>query len=233
MLARMRSFWAAALALAKREVVLLSILLVAAGGILGFLRVVTELGDDRSAAFDRAVLLALRNPADITDPLGPQWLEQTALQITALGSTTVLTIVTVIVAAWLLLVRQLGAAAFVTIAVVGGAALSNLVKYSFARVRPELVPHIDLVSGNSFPSGHALSSAVVYLTLGTLLTRLRPERGHKIFLLSVATILTLLIGITRVYLGVHWPTDVLAGWCLGATWAMLCWAAALWMQRRR
>src|SRR6185295_10548936 len=119
-----------------------------------------------------------------------------------------------------------------TIAIVGGALISTALKSGFSRLRPDLVPHADLVNSASFPSGHAMSSAVVYLTLGALLTRLRPERRLKVFLLTIAVTLTLIIGMTRVYLGVHWPTDVLAGWCLGAAWAMLCWAVALWLQRK-
>lgn len=75
-------------------------------------------------------------------------------------------------------------------------------------------------------------SAVVYLTLGGILSRVERPRPIKIYVLSVAVILTLLIGVSRVYLGVHWPTDVLAGWCAGATWAVLCWRVALALQRR-
>jgi undecaprenyl-diphosphatase len=110
--------------------------------------------------------------------------------------------------------------------------LSSILKLGTDRPRPDLVAHLVEVHTASFPSGHAMLSAVVYLTLGGLLSRVERPWRIKIHLLSVAVILTLLIGVSRVYLGVHWPTDVLAGWCAGATWAMLCWRVALALQRR-
>ena len=75
-------------------------------------------------------------------------------------------------------------------------------------------------------------SAVVYLTLGALLARTQTHRGIKVYFLAVAGLLTVIIGVSRVYLGVHWPTDVLAGWVGGAGWALLCWLVMLWLQRR-
>jgi undecaprenyl-diphosphatase len=130
------------------------------------------------------------------------------------------------------LARKRGAALLVLASVGGGALLSTLLKLSFERPRPDLVPHAVAVYTASFPSGHAMLSAVTYLTLGTLLARIQPRRRLRAYIVAVAVLLTLLVGTSRVYLGVHWPTDVLAGWCLGAAWAMLCWAVALWLQRR-
>jgi undecaprenyl-diphosphatase len=103
-------------------------------------------------------------------------------------------------------------------------------KWAYARPRPELVPHGAEVYTASFPSGHSMMSAVVYLTLGALLARTQSSQGAKIYILSVAVILTVLVGTSRVYLGVHWPTDVLAGWALGGLWALICWLAMLWLQ---
>jgi len=110
--------------------------------------------------------------------------------------------------------------------------LSGILKLGVDRPRPDLVPHLVEEYTASFPSGHAMLSAVVYLMLGGLLSRVEGPRCIKIYVLSVSLILTFLVGLSRIYLGVHWPTDVLAGWCAGATWAVLCWRVALALQRR-
>jgi undecaprenyl-diphosphatase len=144
----------------------------------------------------------------------------------------VLTFVTLAVAGFLILQRKAHAALFVALAVGGGMLLSTLLKMGFDRPRPDLVPHGAVVYSASFPSGHSMMAAVAYLTLGALLARVQPRRRLKLYLLGLAILLTVAVGVSRVYLGVHWPTDVLAGWALGAAWALLCWAGALWLQRR-
>ena len=121
---------------------------------------------------------------------------------------------------------------FVIAAVVGGTLLSTALKMGFERPRPDLVPHGTRIYTASFPSGHAMLSAVTYLTLGALLARVQKRRRVKALLLGLAILITLLVGMSRVYLGVHWPSDVLAGWCVGAAWAALCWFVALQLQRR-
>jgi undecaprenyl-diphosphatase len=110
--------------------------------------------------------------------------------------------------------------------------LSTVLKMGFERPRPDLVPHATRVYTASFPSGHAMLSAVTYLTLGALLARVQPNRRLKAYLIGLALCITLLVGASRVYLGVHWPSDVLAGWCGGAAWAALCWFIALQLQRQ-
>lgn len=209
---------------------LLSIVGVA-GGVLLFAELLEAVkGEPR--ALDRGVLLLLRNPLDASDPIGPDWLEVIFRDITALGGATVLGLMTIAVTGFLLMEKKRGAALFVLAAVAGGTVLSAILKLAIARSRPDIVPHLVDVHTASFPSGHAMLSAVVYLTLGGLLSRVERPRRVKIYVLSVAVILTLLIGVSRVYLGVHWPTDVLAGWCAGAAWATLCWRIALALQRR-
>jgi undecaprenyl-diphosphatase len=183
-------------------------------------------------AFDRAILLAFRNSTDLSDPIGPHWLEIIFRDITSLGGATVLTLMTIAVTGFLLIDAKRGAALLVLGSVIGGVVLSSILKLGIDRPRPDLVVHLVEVQTASFPSGHAMLSAVVYLTLGALLSRVEGPRRIKIYVLSVAVILTLLIGVSRIYLGVHWPTDVLAGWCAGATWAVLCWRVALALQRR-
>lgn len=227
-----RTVTAAILGLARREIVLLSILLLMGGALWLFLAIAGEMVEGETKGIDKLLLLALHDAANGDKPIGPPWLQEAALEITALGSVAILTLVTVAAVAWLALLRKFGAAALVAIAVIGGALLSQVLKSGYARPRPDLVPHGDYVTSLSFPSGHAMSSAIVYLTLAALLSRAQPHRRLKIYLLSVAVVLVLLIGVSRVYLGVHWPSDVAAGWCIGSAWALLCWATTLWLQRR-
>jgi undecaprenyl-diphosphatase len=144
----------------------------------------------------------------------------------------VLSFITLAVAGFLVLQRKTHAALFVLVAVGGGLLLSSLLKMGFDRPRPDLVPHGSVVYTASFPSGHSMMAAVTYLTLGALLARVQPRRSLKLYLLGLAVLLAVAVGVSRVYLGVHWPTDVLAGWALGAAWALLCWTVALRLQRR-
>ncbi len=221
--------------LSKPQIMVLAlwaIILLTAGMLLGFGMIAAEVMEGDTGTFDRVVLLALRNPADLSDPIGPAWVEEMARDITSLGSVAVLVLVSAAVIGFLGLIRKRAAALLVLVSVGGGALLSTLLKLGFARPRPELVPHAVQVYTTSFPSGHAMLSAVTYLTLGALLTRVQLRRRVKTYLLTLAVILTLLIGLSRIYLGVHWPTDVLAGWCVGAAWAMLCWLVTLWLQHR-
>ena len=211
---------------------MLATLALAAAAIWAFAELADDVLEGETHVFDEWVLLALRSATDASDPLGPRWLEELMRDITALGSTGVLTFITLAVAGFLALDRKSHAALFVLVAVGGGMLLSTALKLGFDRPRPDLVPHGSIVYTASFPSGHSMLAAVVYLTLGALLARVQPRLVLKLYLLGLAILLTMAVGASRVYLGVHWPTDVLAGWAVGAAWALFCWAAALWLQRR-
>jgi undecaprenyl-diphosphatase len=211
--------------------VLLAIL-AAALAALAFVALAGVVMEGEALAPDRRILLALRSPSDLARPIGPSWLPEAARDVTGLGSYAVLGLATFSVTGFLLLVRKRAAAALVAASVAGGVLLSALLKLAFQRPRPDLVPHAVEVFTASFPSQHATLSAVVYLTLGALLMRVQPNWPVKLYVMAVAVAVALLVGASRVYLGVHWPTDVLAGWCLGAAWARACWLAALWLQRR-
>ena len=169
--------------------------------------------------FDTAILLGLRRWG------GPPWLPDAARDLTALGSGTVLTIVVAAVAGLLLALRhRLTALALIAAAWSGSLAVS-LLKGHFARARPTVVEHWAVVGNYSFPSGHATSSAVIYLTLAALASQVTPGRAVRTYLLGLAILLVGAIGVSRVYLGVHWPSDVLAGWSFGTLWAIGCWKA--------
>ena len=226
---RLVSLWAR---LGRHELGILAAVFLLAAALLGSGLLAEEVTEGDTGGFDRVILLALRNPADLADPIGPAWVENAVRDITSLGGNTVLVLVSLVVIGYLAMARKRSAALLVFVAVGGGMLLSPLLKHSFERMRPDLVPHGVRVYTASFPSGHAMLSAVTYLTLGALLTRVEPRRRLKTYLLTMAVLLTLLIGTSRVYLGVHWPTDVLAGWCVGSAWAMLCWLVAQWLQRK-
>jgi len=217
--------------LARVERWLFVFIIAIAGSLAAFFSLADEVVEGDTRAFDERLLLALRNPSDLSDPLGPRWFEELMRDYTALGGSGVLMLVTAAVVGFLVITHKRSAAWAVTVAVVSGTLLSQVLKWGFDRPRPALVPHGAEVYMQSFPSGHAMLSAVVYLTLGALLAQMYAQARVKAYLLTVAVLLTLLVGVSRVYLGVHWPTDVLAGWSLGAAWALACQLVFIWLQR--
>lgn len=217
----------------RQELGILLALLLVFGGIWLFIEVADEVVAGERQRLDEAVIRMLREPGQPGDPIGPAALEQVMIDLTALGGYTLLTLFTLAVLGFLLLRRYFGSAVLLTAAVVGGAILSQGFKLLFDRPRPTLVPHLTEVVSPSFPSGHATLSAVVYLTLGALLAELFVQHRMKLYCLTLAIIITALVGVTRVYLGVHWPSDVLAGWAIGLAWAALVWAAARLLRRYR
>jgi undecaprenyl-diphosphatase len=207
-------------------------LALAAGCAWLFVEIADEVLEGDTRSFDRAVLLALRSAADPAQPWGPGWVREMARDFTAMGGFGVLTLLTAAAIGYLLLQRKRHAAILVLAAVAGGQLVSLALKVGFDRARPELVPHGTLVHTASFPSGHALMAAVTYLTLGALLAQVHASAAMKLYLLGLAVLLTVVVGVTRVYLGVHWPTDVAAGWVVGAGWALLSSMVMQWLQRR-
>ncbi|SHI80286.1 phosphatase PAP2 family protein [Wenxinia saemankumensis] len=208
------------------------VLALAAGGLWAFLELGDAVGEGDWTGFDSAVMLALRAQDDLSDPVGPHWVEIAMRDVTGLGGVALLTLVVIGGAIWLWLRRDAGTALYLVAATGLGMLLSPLFKTLYDRPRPDLVPHGTLVSSASFPSGHTLMATVVWLTLGLLVARRVERRRERGFVLTIAVCIALAVGISRVYLGVHWPTDVLAGWALGAVWALL-WAQGARLLARR
>jgi undecaprenyl-diphosphatase len=206
--------------------------LVAAIIAYGLFELTGEVLEGETRAFDEGVLLMLRDAADPAMPAGPAWLTKMMVDITALGGVTVLTLIVTLVVVYLALRRKYRTALFVTASILGGWGLSSVLKLGIARPRPEVVQHLVEVSDMSFPSGHAMLSAITYLTLGAMLSRLEETRTLRYFFPLVAVVLTLIIGLSRIYLGVHYPTDVLGGWAAGTVWACGSWFVARWMLGR-
>ena len=195
-----------------------------AGLLIGLFGILAdEVGEGDTTAFDGQIAGLLRDPGPGASPWGPIWLEEAGRDITALGSVSVLVLVVVGTVIFLVLRGRRRAAVFLSGAVITGTLISNVLKELFNRPRPD-VETVARVFTASFPSGHSTLSAVVYLTLAALLAEAVPGRGARAFFLGAGIVLTLLVGFSRVYLGVHHPTDVLAGWMLGISWAILCWA---------
>jgi len=208
----------------------MALVLTIAGLLFVFGFIAQEVVKGKTLAFDREVMLALRSSADPRVPIGPTWLPEAARDLTSLGSIIVLIIITLAVVGYLFLAGRSAVAWLTLIAVFGGIALSDLLKFAFGRARPDEVTPLARVFTTSFPSGHATLSAITYLTIGAILARSQPSSTLSLYSMSLAAFLTVLIGVSRIYLGVHYPTDVLAGWCIGAAWAMGCWAIMAYLQ---
>lgn len=210
----------------------LLVLLAVAGVTWTFIELADEVQEGDSRRFDEWALRSLRHPDNLSQPIGPVWLEDFARDITALGGAAVIGLVALTTIGFLALQRKKHAAVLVAAAIFGGALLTAGLKEFFARERPALVPHLAHVTSSSFPSGHSTLSAVTYLTLAALLARTVADRGTRAYLLGIASVLVMLIGLSRIFLGVHYPTDVLAGWCAGIAWALVCAVFTRWLQRR-
>ena len=224
-----RLSWLRRMAWAEAGILLAALLCVVV--LHGFLELADDVGEGETQAFDEWAIRSLRRADDPALPIGPAWVREVGIDLTALGSFVVLLLICGVVVGFLLLQRRRRMALLVTVAVAGGMLLNTGLKHVFDRQRPTVVPHLREVTTPSFPSGHAAASAVVYLTLGALLAGYVKGRFTKGYCLGVAMGLTFLVGASRVYLGVHYPTDVLAGWSVGLAWALLCWTVERVLQR--
>lgn len=217
--------------LGKHEVGLLVAVFICASLLWTFGAIAEEVVEGDTHRLDMAILMSLRTEGSPPDLLGPPWFEEMMRDITALGSYAFIIIIVTAAVGYLLLIRKRSLALLMLGAVAGGMLISNLLKSGFDRPRPD-IDHAAQVFTPSFPSGHAMLSAVTFLTLGALLTRVNTDWRAKVYFLTVAVLLTAMVGFSRVYLGVHYPSDVLAGWCVGSAWALVCWSVALWLQSR-
>jgi undecaprenyl-diphosphatase len=212
------------------ELSILVLLVLLAGGIWIFVGIADEVVEGETHALDKAILMDFRSPQDPAQPWGPPWLEEAMRDVTALGSFIVLGFLTLAAAGYLCLQRRVRLAALVVVAVGGGIAISAALKSFFERQRPDLTTHDIILYTSSFPSQHSMMSAIVYMTLGALLARVQPTVALRAYLLALAVLLAVAIGISRLYLGVHWPSDVVAGWAAGGAWAIVCWLIARQLQ---
>ncbi len=215
-----------------REFVLLLSVGAILGGILVFVGVTDLVWEGDLHEAEIKWMKDLRSAEDLSRPIGPGWLGYVSREVTVLGGGVVLTLITLTVAGYLIIERWYASTLLLLVAVGGGMLLTNVLKGYFDRDRPAVVPHLVDTLLKSYPSGHSMMSSVVYLTLAVLLARAMERRRVKIYCVSVALFLSFVVGASRVYLGVHYPTDVVAGWAGGVAWALLCWLAAQWLEKR-
>lgn len=187
--------------------------LVLAGALIGFVGLTDTVLEGETRSVDEAVL---RAAAEIR----VDWLDVVALEITALGNTTTLVVVSALAGVLLWIVRRRISATLLLVSLVTGVGVMHVLKALFGRPRPDLVPAITEVGTAAFPSGHAMMAAITYGTVAYLVGRIagRPVRWAT---WAGAAVLVILIGLSRIYVGVHYPTDVLAGWIAGIGWTAL------------
>ena len=184
------------------------------------LAVASLMADGGSLAFDRSLMLALRTPGAPDDPLGPRWFEDVMRDMTALGGIGVVIGASLVFAGYLALERRLVDIAVLATSIAGAQLVSGVIKHLVQRPRPDLVSHEAAIYSASFPSGHTLMATVVYITFALLLAADFADRRVREYLLASAWLVAFAVGASRIYLGVHWPSDVLAGWSLGALWML-------------
>jgi undecaprenyl-diphosphatase len=194
--------------------------------LLVFLKLSSAVMEGETLAFDREIVLAFRKADDPSRPIGPPWMASAMMDLTALGGPTVIGLAVVGIIGFMVLQTRYWTAFFIFLTAASGEVVSYVLKGLFFRPRPDVVPHLREAFSTSFPSGHAMQSAIIYLTLGAMLMRVAERRLTKIYCFTAAAVLTFLVGLSRIYLGVHYPTDVLAGWIVGLIWASICWLVA-------
>lgn len=188
-------------------------------GIFSFAELASEVLEGESKYIDTQILKLLRDQNNI--PLGPSWLQEVMRDLTALGGIGILTLITITSALYMIILKKNALAIYIIVAIITGILFSTFLKLGFNIPRPDIISHCSLAIMSSFPSGHSLMAALVYLTLGVLIAEIQSTFSAKLFIIGLMIFITMLVGISRLYLGVHWPSDVLAGWIAGTVWALM------------
>jgi undecaprenyl-diphosphatase len=183
-----------------------------------------EMAEGDTSAFDYGLINLLRSSGPGGEAIGPAWFNNSMRDVTALGSVTFLALMTLVVVLALLSHRKRREAVILAGTAIGAQTSIEILKFFYDRPRPAFLPHIQAIT-KSFPSGHTTESTAIFLTIATVIASLEARHHAKTLAYGVATFIIVAVGFSRVYLGMHWPTDVLGGWVLGAAWALAAWAA--------
>ena len=218
--------------LATKEIKILLVLLTLFLSLFVFINVGILVTNGTTRQFDESIIKYFRVEGNNSESVGPAFLTESMRDITSLGGETVITIITIFVVGFLFLQKRYDAMWLVLVATIGGALISIGLKEFYGRERPDISYRLINVTPLSFPSGHSMMSAIVYLTQAAIIARIQKNKKIRIYILSAALFLTFIIGVSRVYLGVHYPTDVIGGWTIGLAWASFCWFIAWYLQRR-
>ncbi|OGU71635.1 MAG: hypothetical protein A2V93_06405 [Ignavibacteria bacterium RBG_16_34_14] len=219
--------------LITKEIKVLLVILVLLICVLTFLEIGDAISAGETRQFDLSIIEFFRAEDDFNKPMEPTWVTEFMTDITSLGGGYILAIITIFVSIFLILQKRYDAFWLLLAATIGGTLISFWLKDIYDRERPDLIYRLVTVTSFSFPSGHSMMSAVLYLTQAAIVARFQRTWKIRIYILSIALLLTLIIGFSRVYLGVHYPTDVIGGWTIGLAWASLCWCIAWYIQRRK
>ena len=217
---------------ATKEIKMLLLLLTLFLSVLIFINIGNHVIEGTTKQFDESIIKYFRAEGNDSEPAGPDFLNESMRDVTSLGGETVITIITIFVIGFLILQKRYNTMWLVLAATIGGALISLGLKEFYGRERPDISYRLIEVTRLSFPSGHSMMSAVVYLTQAAIIARIQKSKKIRIYILSAALFLTFIIGLSRVYLGVHYPTDVIGGWTIGLAWASFCWFVAWYLQRR-
>jgi undecaprenyl-diphosphatase len=219
--------------LLHREIKLFLILLIIFLCLILFAEIGNMVNKGSTQQFDEMIIYSLRSSENPSLPAGPVWLYQFMNDITALGGGTVIGLITIFVAGFLALQKKYDALGLLLAATIGGTLIVFLLKDFYGRARPDIIFRLHEVGSLSFPSGHSMMSAIVFLTQAAIIARIQRSKKIRFYILSAALFLTFIIGFSRVYLGVHYPTDVIGGWVIGLAWASFCWIVVYFVQKRK
>lgn len=202
------------------EARLLALWIGLVAAVWAFLALASELREGELTSFDTWVLLAFRHPNNPHQAVGPIWLTDGMRDITSLGSVTVLFLITAIAALILYIHDKKRHAAVLGAAIILSQLSDTLLKNFYGRVRPAFAVYGTPPVSLSFPSGHSTTATTAYFVLAMIAATLEVRTAVKVIFFAIAALLALSIGFSRVFLGVHWPSDVMAGWCVGGFWAL-------------